>query len=326
MSFKKIAVCTLAVSLFFIPAKDVSVPVYNPKSDYIKWFDFQVTAEALKYCAKLDIDSAASDKKVSWIDILACLACKYGGDFKNYKNAHADEIHQKLKSGLSAFEASGKSENFAYYHDGYYNVLNGMLGYYKTDVSGSLETKYGIKAFSPIAEGYSFSHYKDFGASRSYGFKRTHLGNDLMGSIGTPIAAVESGIVEALGWNRYGGWRIGIRSADSGRYYYYAHLRKDRPYVKDLSVGDYVTAGDIIGYLGMTGYSSTENVNNINVPHLHFGIQLIFDESQKDANSQIWIDVYEIIEFLKPYSVTVKKNEDGDYERVYKMVDPAIYD
>lgn len=34
-----------------------------------------------------------------------------------------------------------------------------------------------------------------------------------MGSIGTPIIAVESGVVEHLGWNQYGGWRIGIRSS-----------------------------------------------------------------------------------------------------------------
>ncbi len=102
-----------------------------------------------------------------------------------------------------------------------------------------------------------------------------------------------------FGWNQYGGWRIGIRSLDNKRYYYYAHLRKDHPYAYNISEGDVVSAGDVIGYLGMTGYSTTENVNNINVPHLHFGIQLIFDESQKDGVNQIWIDVYNIVEFLQ---------------------------
>ena len=58
-----------------------------------------------------------------------------------------------------------------------------------------MEERYGLKAFLPIAKNYSFSHYDDFGNSRSYGFKRVHLGNDLMGSIGTPIIAVESGII-----------------------------------------------------------------------------------------------------------------------------------
>ena len=48
----------------------------------------------------------------------------------------------------------------------------------------------------------------------SYGFKRQHLGHDLMGQVGTPVIAVESGYVEAIGWNQYGGWRLGIRSFD----------------------------------------------------------------------------------------------------------------
>ena len=49
----------------------------------------------------------------------------------------------------------------------------------------------------------------------------------MMGQTGTPVMAVESGYVETMGWNQYGGWRIGIRSFDKKRYYYYAHLRKD---------------------------------------------------------------------------------------------------
>ena len=138
-----------------------------------------------------------------------------------------------------------------------------------------------------------------------------------MGSIGTPIIAVESGTIEHLGWNQFGGWRIGIRSFDGKRYYYYAHLRKNHPYVTGLSEGDTVEAGDVIGYLGMTGYSIKENVNNVNVPHLHFGIQLIFDESQVDSPNEIWIDVYNIVEFLKRNrsEVYMSNQETKDYSR-----------
>ena len=67
-----------------------------------------------------------------------------------------------------------------------------------------------------------------------------------MGSVGTPIVAVEGGIVEMLGWNRYGGWRIGIRSYDTKRYYYYAHLRSGHPFVEGLKEGVEVKAGDVI--------------------------------------------------------------------------------
>ena len=172
---------------------------------------------------------------------------------------------------------------YNYYYESYSAVLGGFIGEYYTEKKDenekSFEKKYGVKVFSPIAKNYSFSHYDDFGNSRSYGFKRTHLGNDLLGSIGTPIIAVESGKVEHIGWNQYGGWRIGIR------------------YSEGLEEGSTVKAGDVIGYLGMTGYSIKENVNNINIPHLHFGMELIFDESQFDSANEIWIDVYQIIEF-----------------------------
>ena len=147
----------------------------------------------------------------------------------------------------------------------------------------------------------------------------------MMGQTGTPVIAVESGRVEAIGWNQYGGWRLGIRSLDGKRYYYYAHLRKDYPYRKDLQEGSIVTAGDVIGYMGRTGYSATENTNNIDDPHLHFGLQLIFDESRKDEEPEIWINCYELIQFLSVNrSEAVKKEDTGEWERVYQMRDPVL--
>lgn len=141
-------------------------------------------------------------------------------------------------------------------------------------------------------------------------------------TIGTPIIAVESGIVEALGWNQYGGWRIGIRSLDNKRYYYYAHLRKNYPYQSNLEIGSRVQAGDVIGYMGRTGYSRKENTNNIDEPHLHFGIQLIFDESQKEGNNEIWISCYELVKFLRQNQCLTQKIPDTkEWQRVYKTED-----
>ena len=82
----------------------------------------------------------------------------------------------------------------------------------------------------------------------------------------------------------------------------------------------------MIGYLGMTGYSTKENVNNINIPHLHFGMQLIFDEVQKEGTNQIWIDVYQIINFLKKNKSEVYKayTDTKDYKRKYDIIDPVI--
>ena len=303
------------------------------EKNFIKWVDFNVSAEALNLTAQLDIDSHNKEEEIiyNWIELLAYLSCKNGGNFKNFTAKDLNNLFEELKNGQTIEELTQNMKFYDYYYESYSAVLGGFIGNYSIEVlnedgTKSYQEKYGLKAFLPIAKNYSFSHYDDFGNSRSYGFKRTHLGNDLMGSIGTPIIAVESGIVENLGWNQYGGWRVGIRSFDTKRYYYYAHLRKNHPYAEGLEEGMTVKAGDVIGYLGMTGYSTKENVNNINVPHLHFGMQLIFDESQVDSPNEIWIDVYQIIEFLKKNrsEVYMANEKTKDYERKFDFMENSL--
>ena len=141
-----------------------------------------------------------------------------------------------------------------------------------------------------------------------------------MGSLGTPIVAVEGGVVEVMGWNRYGGWRIGVRSFDSKRYYYYAHLQKDKPFAEGLQEGDIVQAGDLLGFMGRTGYSDRENVNNLTKVHLHFGMQLVFEESQKECLSEIWVDVYDLVRLLSAHRSSLQKTAEG-WQRVYPYQD-----
>ncbi len=217
--------------------------------------------------------------------------------------------------------------HYSYYKEAYTAVLGGYVGEYEIETapgSGIYEKRYGLKAYLPLAKGFPYGDYDDFGVSRSYGYRRQHLGHDMMGQIGTPVIAVESGYVEAAGWNQYGGWRLGIRSFDGQRYYYYAHLRQNYPYAEGLEEGSVVTAGDVIGYMGHTGYSTTENVNNIDEVHLHFGIQLIFDESQKEGNSEIWINPYQLVRFLRNnQSEAVKVENSREWIRSQNMKDPA---
>lgn len=282
-----------------------------------------------------DINSYLSPCHQDWISLLAFLGARYGGDFSRYQKADLEHLIQKLQNGLSMEEITKDMKYYPYYLEAYTAVLGGLVGEYqiqepgKPDENGHSEpvwqSRYGLKAFSPIARYFPYEDYDDFGASRSYGFQRRHLGHDFMGQVGTPVICVESGQVEAIGWNQYGGWRLGIRSFDKKRYYYYAHLRKNYPYHKSLKQGSIVQAGDVIGYLGRTGYSTTENTNNIDTPHLHFGLQLIFDESQKDGNNEIWIDCYELARFLSMNrSETVKNQETKEYYRLWQMKDPAV--
>lgn len=297
--------------------------------EYIKWVDFGIPAKALAKAMELDVKSYEDEVHLNWLEILAILGTKYGGEWKRYKDPDMNEVAEKLLAGESREQILPGYKNYDYYYEAYSAVLGGFLGEYKREVPDRenegqviLKSGYGLKAYSPIAEGYGYSHYSDFGDSRSYGYRRAHLGNDLCGSVGTPIIAVEAGTIEEMGWNQYGGWRIGIRSFDQKRYYYYAHLRKGHPFAPEIAIGDTVQAGTVIGYLGMTGYSTQEDVNNMKVPHLHFGVQLIFDESQKDGVNQIWIDVYDLVEFLERNRATVLRVEESkDYIRKYNLYD-----
>ena len=308
---RRIIVCLILILSLAIPAY----------AEPIRWVDFAVPYESLQYAMQADIRSFEQEPHISWIDILALAACRTGGKcgLASVKKAASD-----LQSGKSPQEILGNtSRYYTYYHEAYSAALGGLLGNFAIEKDGTWVPSYGLKAFSPIAAGYGYSHCADFGVSRSFGFQRKHLGNDLMGSLGTPIVAVEGGVVEALGWNLYGGWRVGIRSFDNKRYYYYAHLQKDAPFAPGLEVGQMVSAGELIGFMGRTGYSHQENVNNIETVHLHFGMQLVFDESQKECNSEIWIDVYDIVRLLSSHRASYR-HQNGSWTRVYPFQDLDI--
>ncbi|MDO4731600.1 MAG: M23 family metallopeptidase [Clostridia bacterium] len=311
LSFSLLLVlCFLSAYFMLINDKDGSFVNCSTDSDFIKYAEFNPTYEALEYCMNVDINAQKSEHQINWIDLLAYYAAKYYGDFSKYENSSISKIADKLKTGISIEKLceDNNIENFEYYKEVYTAVLAGFLGY-KNDNSD----EYGLKVYFPIAKSFAYEHYDDFGNMRTYGYTRPHLGHDLIAQTGTPVIAVEDGIVEVMGWNQYGGWRIGIRSYDKKRYYYYAHLRKDKPFQEGLSENQAVKAGDVIGYVGKTGYSLTENTNNIQTSHLHFGMQLIFDESQKECDNEIWINLYHITRLLEKNKSEVYRNSETKY-------------
>lgn len=297
------------------------------KRDFIKYAEFNVCCSALEKALEYDISTHKNDEKVKidWVQVLAYLGAKYGGDFKQYKEADLEQIVNRLKDGDKIKDITKDMKYYDYYYRVYSAVLGGFTGWYNTeaeDENGKI-TKvkdYGLCVFSPMAKGFPYSHYDDFGTGRSYGYKRKHLGHDLMAATGTPVIAIETGTVEIMGWNQYGGWRIGIRSLDKKRYYYYAHLRQNRPFNPSIKEGAVVNAGEVIGYVGRTGYSTTENTNNIDASHLHLGMELIFDESQKECDNEIWVDLYAVATLLEKHKSTVYRvNETKEFYNKYKF-------
>lgn len=123
-----------------------------------------------------------------------------------------------------------------------------------------------------------------WGDDRTFGGDRHHEGCDIMGDTyadGTyPIVSMTDGVVEKMGWLKLGGWRIGIRSAN-GIYYYYAHLAS---YAEGLQVGETVRAGQEIGRMGSTGYSTVEGTRGNFATHLHVGIYLPTGDGERSIN------------------------------------------
>jgi murein DD-endopeptidase MepM/ murein hydrolase activator NlpD len=92
-------------------------------------------------------------------------------------------------------------------------------------------------------------------------FQRFHTGIDLAAPIGTPIYAARAGQVDTAGWSRYGYGLHVIINHGGAQETLYAHMSRIvvRP-------GQWVDRGDLIGYVGSTGWSTG--------PHLHFEVRV----------------------------------------------------
>lgn len=200
---------------------------------YIKWVDFDVTAAAMRRALQYDVDTYDQKPHLDWIELLAWLGARYGGDFSRYRQSDLDGLAQKLTDGASMDELTKDMKYYGYYLEAYGAVLGGMVGTYQIQIPASEAgaaglsapdqpaqapsapnlsasdqsaqdpsasdrpaqdpsapvwvTKYGLKAFSPIAKNYPYQDFDDFGVARSYGFRRQHLGHDMMGQVGTPV-------------------------------------------------------------------------------------------------------------------------------------------
>lgn len=138
-----------------------------------------------------------------------------------------------------------------------------------------------------------FSYEDGWMQPRSYGGKRRHEGCDIFGSVQEagyyPVLSVCGGYVEHIGWLTLGGYRIGIRS-DAGGYFYYAHLSS---YAREFTVGERVWAGELLGYLGDSGYGSEGTAGQF-PPHLHFGIYVSTEKSP-----EISVNPYPVLRYLE---------------------------
>lgn len=107
-----------------------------------------------------------------------------------------------------------------------------------------------------ITQGYGPTYVTGF-YNDAYKF---HNGIDIAAHYGTPVRSADGGIVSASaddGRYAYGSW-VSIRH-DNGLTTLYTHLS-----AKEVSIGETVSQGQVIGYVGSSGFTTG--------PHLHFTV------------------------------------------------------
>ncbi|HWH28516.1 MAG TPA: peptidoglycan DD-metalloendopeptidase family protein [Mycobacteriales bacterium] len=123
-----------------------------------------------------------------------------------------------------------------------------------SDPAESNDPYVGPAGACPVGPVHSFTD--TWNAPRSGG--RKHQGTDVFAPYGAPAYAVVDGVVDKWGSGGLGGISLWIRG-DNGDRYYYAHN------VSNVAeVGERVTAGQLVAYVGTTGNAATTP------PHIHF--------------------------------------------------------
>lgn len=89
-----------------------------------------------------------------------------------------------------------------------------------------------------------------------------HQGCDIFAARGTPLVAVQTGVISHMSTIGLGGIAVSVMNA-RGDYFYYAHLSR---YAAGLHAGQHVFAGEVIGYVGNTGNAAG------GATHCHFEI------------------------------------------------------
>ena len=107
---------------------------------------------------------------------------------------------------------------------------------------------------APVSFGRVSSRYNLKRRISFYGRVKPHKGTDFAAAVGTPIMTTANGTVVKSSYSKGNGNYVTIKH--NNKYStQYLHMRK-----RKVKVGQYVKQGDVIGWVGMTGYTSGPHV------------------------------------------------------------------
>lgn len=248
----------------------------------------------------------------NWIDYIVAEYILNGFNYEEMSKSNFREIKERIENESIEDILGENYKMFAEIKEHFYAIYGGIAQIeereytYKNEEGEKItETFLEIesKIYHPYPAGIDYTHYNDYGADRSFGGERSHQGNDMMAQRGTPIIAVASGYIEHIGWNTLGGQIIGIRD-EHNRYWYYAHMEK---YESGMKKGKTIEAGDIIGYVGDTGYGPPGTKGKFGT-HLHIQLGIMFPNEKE----MIYINPYGIIKFSEMNKIDLREDEEDE--------------
>lgn len=157
-------------------------------------------------------------------------------------------------SGYGQIQSAFFTNNGTLFKAFFHKDSNGVAGYY--DEKGRSLQKAFLKA--PLAFSRISSKFTKRRLHPIFNEYRSHPGVDYAAAKGTPIKTVGDGIIMEMGYNKGMGNYINIRHYN-GYITGYNHMCK---FAKSMKKNKRVLQGDVIGYVGMTGYATG--------PHLDF--------------------------------------------------------
>lgn len=160
---------------------------------------------------------------------------KYSGNIMAAQITHKDKTYQLLRFT----DPKG--------HSGYYTPQGQTLN------EGLLR--------APVHFTYISSGFSNNRLDPILHYRRPHLGVDYAAPTGTPVKAAGDGVVEEVSY-RGGYGRTVVLRHDDKYSTLYGHLSR----YADIRAGDTVQQGEVIGYVGQTGFATG--------PHLHYEIHV----------------------------------------------------
>lgn len=260
-----VILCSFLMEFILMPLKKGEISMNSNETEIFR--EMKLSNEALK-----GLEALTDETKLDKWEVLSILMGGMEFDLSKFSFKDAQEKFQETKK----FYEEWKKEEL--------QVLK-----------NSYETIWGDIVYFPIPlstnkNAATISYENSWASERNYrNVKHLHEGTDIMTSNNErgyfPIVSMTDGVVEKIGWLEKGGYRIGIRSPHGG-YFYYAHLYQ---YAQDFKEGDSIKAGQLLGFMGDTGYSKVEGtVGNFDV-HLHLGIYFQTEHFDELSINPYWI-------------------------------------